>query len=395
MSSTKTRVLFTIGSMSGGGAERQTINYLRHLDRNRYEPVLYLHYRRGEYLTLVPEDVPVTAFWDRHRPPQIPLPGRIFWWQVRDLAQVLAAERIDVVCSVTFLTTLVAFGAIRRRPTPWIAVEMADPRLDFDHQVKRFRSLKRRLLARAYRHADFAVAVSEGVREGMQQTYRLCIEHAAVIRNFIDLAEIDRLARQPGPGPEPGRFHVVTVGRLDKQKGQIHLLQAMSHLVHRRGRREVHLSILGQGPLEQDLKSFVREQKLDEYVSFVGFLSNPFAFVARCQLFCLPSIYEGLPLALLEGMACRVPVLATDCPSGPREVLAEGRFGRLVRAGSSEPLADAMEDAIDHYQDWLAAVAPAREHIEREFSVESEMARFQGLIDDSVAKRCGRIIQIP
>lgn len=381
--------------MSGGGAERQTINYLRHLDRNRYEPVLYLHYRRGEYLTLVPEDVPVTAFWDRHRPPQIPLPGRIFWWQVRDLAQVLAAERIDVVCSVTFLTTLVAFGAIRRRPTPWIAVEMADPRLDFDHQVKRFRSLKRRLLARAYRHADFAVAVSEGVREGMQQTYRLCIEHAAVIRNFIDLAEIDRLARQPGPGPEPGRFHVVTVGRLDKQKGQIHLLQAMSHLVHRRGRREVHLSILGQGPLEQDLKSFVREQKLDEYVSFVGFLSNPFAFVARCQLFCLPSIYEGLPLALLEGMACRVPVLATDCPSGPREVLAEGRFGRLVRAGSSEPLADAMEDAIDHYQDWLAAVAPAREHIEREFSVESEMARFQGLIDDSVAKRCGRIIQIP
>ena len=381
--------------MSGGGAERQTLNYLRHLDRKRYEPVLYLHYRRGEYLTLVPEDVPVIAFWDRHRPPHIRLPGRIFWWQVRDLAQVLAAERIDVVCSVTFLATLVAFGAIQRRPTPWIAVEMADPRLDFAHQVKRFRSLKRRLLARAYRRADFAVAVSEGVREGMQETYRLCKEHAAVIRNFIDLAEIDRLARQPGPGPAPGRFHVVNAGRLDKQKGQIHLLQAMSDLVHRRARREVHLSILGQGPLEQELKSFVREENLDEYVSFVGFLSNPFAFVARCQLFCLPSIYEGLPLALLEGMACRIPVLATDCPSGPREVLAEGRFGRLVPAGSGTPLADAIEDAIDHYQDWLAAVAPAREHIEREFSVESEMARLQGLIDESVAKRCGRAIQIP
>jgi glycosyltransferase involved in cell wall biosynthesis len=261
-----------------------------------------------------------------------------------------------------------------------MAVEMADPRLDFAHQVKRFRRTKRLLLARAYRRADFVVAVSQGVLEGMQQTYRLCKEHAAVIRNFVDLAEIDRLARQSGPEPKPGKFHVVTVGRLDEQKGQIHLLQAISHLVHRRGRREVHLNILGQGPLEQDLKSFVREQELDDFVSFLGFLSNPFAFVARCQLFCLPSIYEGLPLALLESMACRVPILATDCPSGPREVLADGRFGRLVETGSAEHLADAIQDAIDHYQDWVALVAPARDRVEREFSVDSEMARFQSLI---------------
>lgn len=381
--------------MSGGGAERQTINYLRYLDRERYEPLLYLHYRRGEYLALVPDDVPVIAFWDRHQPPRIPLPGRIFWWQVRDLAQVLTAQRIDVVCSVTFLATLVAYGSVGQRTTPWIAIEMADPRLDFRHQVKRFRWLKRLLLARAYRHADFAVAVSEGVREGMQQTYQLSREHTPVVRNFVDLAEIDRLARQAGPCPEPGLFHVVTVGRLDEQKGQIYLLKAMSHMVHRRGRKDVHLSILGQGPLEKNLKSSVREEKLDDYVTFFGFLSNPFAFIARCQLFCLPSIYEGLPLALLEGMACRVPVLATDCLSGPREVLAEGRFGRLVETGSSEHLADAIEDAIDHHQDWLALVEPARRRIEREFSVESEMARLQRLIDASFESRTGHAIQTP
>ena len=233
MSEKKTRVLFTIGSMSGGGAERQTINYLRYLDRDRYEPFLHLHYRRGELLASVPDDVPVSAFWDRHRAPRLPLPGRILWWQIRDLAQVLAAERIDVVCSVTFLATLVAFGSVRRRPTRWIAIEMADPRLDFPHQVKRFRGLKRSLLARAYRAADFAVAVSEGVREGMQQTYRLCKEHTAVIRNFIDLAEIDRLACQDSPQPATSRFHVVTVGRLDEQKGQLYLLQAIDQLVHR------------------------------------------------------------------------------------------------------------------------------------------------------------------
>jgi glycosyltransferase involved in cell wall biosynthesis len=381
MSLKKTRVLFVIGSMSGGGAERQAIHYLRYLDRCRYEPALYLHYRRGEFLNQIPDDVPVTAFWDRHRPPRLNLPGRIFGMQVRDLAQVLTIQQIDVLCSVTFLASLVAYRAVQRRPTPWLAIEMADPRLDFAHQVKRFRSVKRLLLARAYRHADYAIAVSEGCREGMQRSYRLSKERIVVVRNFVDIDEIDRLARQPAPCPESASFHIVTLGRLDKQKGQIYLLQAMESLVHRRGRANVRLDIAGQGPLEDELKSFVQDRKLQDHVRFVGFLENPFALIARSQLFCLPSIYEGLPLALLEGMACRVPVLATDCPSGPLEVLDGGRLGRLVPPGDAEGLADAIEDAMDHYPDWLARVAGARQRIEREFSVENEMERLQQLID--------------
>jgi glycosyltransferase involved in cell wall biosynthesis len=387
MSLKKTRVLFVIGSMSGGGAERQTIHYLRYLDRRRYEPVLYLHYRRGEFLNQIPGDVQVIAFWDRHRLPWLNLPGRIFGMQVRDLAQVLVTQQIDVMCSVTFLASLVAYRAARRRPTPWLAIEMADPRLDFAHQVKRFRTFKRRLLARAYRCADFAIAVSEGCREGMQRFYRLSKERIAVVRNFVDIAEIDRLARQPIPCPESASFHIVSLGRLDKQKGQIYLLQAMEYLVHRRGRANIRLDIAGQGPLEDELKSFVRDRKLQDHVRFVGFLENPFALIARSQLFCLPSIYEGLPLALLEGMACRVPVLATDCPSGPLEVLDGGRLGRLVPPGNAEALADAIEDAMDRYPDWSARVVAARQRIEREFSVESEMERLQQLIDAATRNR--------
>jgi glycosyltransferase involved in cell wall biosynthesis len=387
MSLKKTRVLFVIGSMSGGGAERQAINYLRYLDRRRYEPLLYLHYRRGEFLNQIPADVPVIAFWDRHRPPRLNLPGRILGMQVRDLVQVLAAERIDVMCSVTFLATLVAYRAAQRRATAWLAIEMADPRLDFDHQVQRFRTLKRWLLARAYRRADFAVAVSDGCREGMQRSYRLSKERIVVVRNFVDIAEIDRLARLPNPRPESAGFHIVTLGRLDKQKGQIYLLQAVDDLVHRRGRADVRLDIAGQGPLEDELKSFVRDRKLQDHVHFVGFLDNPFSLLARSQLFCLPSVYEGLPLALLEGMACRVPVLATDCPSGPLEVLDGGRLGRLVPPGDAKALADAIEDAMNHYSNWTAHVAEARQRVEREFSVESEMERLQQLIDAAARNR--------
>ena len=385
MSPKKTRVLFSIGSMAGGGAERQTLHYLRYLDRQRYQPALYLHERHGEFLSQIPEDVPVTAFSDRQGPPRLQLPGRTFARQGRDLAQVLAEQRIDALCSVTFLASLVADRATRRRATPWLAIEMADPRLDFAHQVRRFRRLKRWLLTRAYRHADAAVAVSEGCREGMERSYRLSKERIAVIRNFVDLSEIDRLARQPDPHPTADGFRIATVGRLDKQKGQVYLLEAMDQLVHRHGRTTVRLEILGQGPLEEELQSFVRHRQLADHVRFVGFLENPFALVAHCQLFCLPSIYEGLPLALLEGMACRVPVLATDCPSGPREVLDGGRFGQLVRPANADDLATAILDAMDHYPDWTARVAAARQRIEREFSVESELGRLQQLIDKTIA----------
>jgi hypothetical protein len=108
----KLRVLFTIGSLAGGGAERQTLLYLRHLDRRRFEPLLYLTYRQGELLDQVPDDVPVLAFWDRHRFPRWNVPGRIHRWQVRDLARVLVEREIDVLVSVTFLATLVAGSAV-------------------------------------------------------------------------------------------------------------------------------------------------------------------------------------------------------------------------------------------------------------------------------------------
>lgn len=367
--------------MSGGGAERQTINYLRYLDRDRFQPHLYLHYRRGEFLDQIPVDVPVTAFWDRHQPPRVNLPGRVHRMQVRDLAQILARNQISVVCSVTLLASLVAGAAVRRRPTPWVAIEMADPRLDFRHQVRRFRALKRRLLARAYRRAQRAVAVSDGVAEGMAEIYGTPQERIAVVRNFIDVSEVDRLSRQGGPSLEAGCFHVVTVGRLDLQKGQIHLLQALDDLVHRRGKHEVRVHVAGQGPLENELKAFVTERNLDRHVDFVGFLANPFALISRCQLFCLPSVYEGLPLALLEAMACRVPVLATDCPSGPREVLADGQFGRLIRPNSPGELAAAMEHAVDRYAEWVALADAARQRVEQAYSATSEMPRLQHLLD--------------
>jgi hypothetical protein len=154
------------------------------LDRRRFEPLLYLTYRQGELLDQVPDDVPVRAFWDRHRFPRWNVPGRIHRWQVRDLARVLVEREIDVLVSVTFLATLVAGSSVLQRPTPWLAVEMADPRRDLANEIKRFRWLKRLHLTRAYRRADRTVAVSEGVREGLTAMYGPPVERLGCPAQF-------------------------------------------------------------------------------------------------------------------------------------------------------------------------------------------------------------------
>ena len=374
------RVLFAIGSLAGGGAERQTLLYLRHLDRQRFAPQLYLTYRQGELLDQVPSDVSVSAFWDRHRFPRWNVPGRIHRWQARDLARVLAERDIDVLVSVTFLATLVACSAVPQRPTPWLAVEMADPRRDLATEVKRFRWLKRWHLTRAYRLADRAVAVSEGVREGLMAMYRPPADRLAVLPNFIDVDDVDRRAAEPAPDLDPDRFHLVTVGRLNPQKGHLDLLRAMTQLVHRRRLDRLHLHLLGQGPLEAKLRDFVVRHQLQNHVTFAGYVSNPLPYVKRCQLFCLPSLYEGLPLALLEAMACTVPVLATDCPSGPREVLADGRFGRLVPAADPEALADAIADAIAQPDTVRQIARSARQRVVECYSATAVIGRLEKLL---------------
>jgi glycosyltransferase involved in cell wall biosynthesis len=378
----KIRVLFAIGSMAGGGAERQTINYLRHLDRSRFTPLLYLHYRSGELLSEVPADVRVVAFWDRHRQPPVYVPGRIHRMQVRDLARLLAEENIDVLCAVTFLLSLVAAGGVRQRPTPWLAVEMADPRLDFANQTRRFRWLKKRLLVRAYGAADRVVAVSEGVREGVAEFHNVPEAGIVTVPNFIDLARLDDLAAATETFPSGEFFHITTVGRLDRQKGHIYLLRAVDELVHTHGRRNVRLHLLGKGPLLGELREFVDSRDLANYVQFAGYVANPMPLIRRSQLFCLSSVYEGLPLVLLEAMACRTPVVATDCPSGPREVLVDGKYGRLVPPEDAGALARAIVDVMDNYPRWNALTEQARAHVENNYSAKAVIGSVEGLIDE-------------
>jgi glycosyltransferase involved in cell wall biosynthesis len=96
-----------------------------------------------------------------------------------------------------------------------------------------------------------------------------------------------------------------------------------------------------------ELKALVGELGVAGDVAMVGFVDNPFAFMARSSVFALSSLYEGLPGVLIQALACGCPVVSTDCPSGPREILDGGRFGALVPVSDEAALARAIEDVLD------------------------------------------------
>ncbi len=209
------RVLFAIGSLNYGGSERQLIGILKHLDRARFTPVLYLVRREGELLPEVPPDVPTYAFWDDYRQPRVYVPGRIHRAEVRHLASVIERERIDVVYDRTCNMTIITGEATRRTAGRRISVIVSDPATDFDDSVPRFRSIRRRMLRRAYQQADRVLAVSEGVRRAAIPHFGLPESRVLTVENFLDLARLERESNESNLIERaPQRFRVVAIGRL-------------------------------------------------------------------------------------------------------------------------------------------------------------------------------------
>jgi glycosyltransferase involved in cell wall biosynthesis len=129
---------------------------------------------------------------------------------------------------------------------------------------------------------------------------------------------------------------------LSREKGQSHLIRAFAEA---RNRVPCQLAILGSEELENELNQLASELEIDSYVYFLGWQPNPFEFMARATVFVSTSLTEGFGLALLEAMACRIPVIATDCPGGQREIIAPDgttECGLLVPAGSEADLAAAI-----------------------------------------------------
>ncbi len=208
------------------------------------------------------------------------------------------------------------------------------------------RMLASHFIPLSYRLADAIIAVSEGVREQLICISPSCERKTRVLPTPVLTEEIKGLAEQHINHPwfdDCSVPVVVSAGRLKPHKGMLELIRAFRRV---RDATKARLLILGEGSDRSRLESEIARLNLRDDVSLPGFSPNPFPFMKKASVFVLASHYEGLPNVLIQALGLGTPVVATDCQSGPSEILEGGRWGKLVSLGSTDELADAMLESL-------------------------------------------------
>ena len=325
-------------SFSGqGGVERMLVNLLHGLLAEGVAVDLLLARARGPFVDQVPDGINRVHLKAGHTA-----------WCVPELARYLRRTRPTALLAVKDRAIR---GAIRARHLARVETRIVGrlgTNLDASlaYQPAWQAALRRAPMKRVYRHVDAIIAVSDGVAADTHSVTGLPFERIRVVRNPVITDTLRHQADGPSPHPwldDDVMPVVVGMGRLTEQKDFDTLIRAFSELRHQTPCR---LVIFGDGPRHDALVDLIQTLDLDDCVTLAGFVDNPAAALARADLFVLSSRWEGSPNVLTEAMALGTPVVATDCPSGPREILADGRYGTLVPVRDTAVLARAMHNTL-------------------------------------------------
>lgn len=321
---------------------------------------LVLTRARGPYLGDVPAGVRV-----------VDLGARRIIFSLPGLFRYLRRERPAVMLSMLSTTNCVSVWArdLARVNTRVVVNEQNTPtqaRANTPH--RRMRTLPT-LMRWTYPRADAVTAISTGVAEDVAHVTGLRTEEVAVIYNPVVSSALQQASAEPVDHPwfDPGQPPVVLgAGRLVDQKDFPTLLRAFARV---RRMTDARLMLIGEGEGRDSLERLANELGIADDVALPGFVANPYAYMARSAVFVLSSRWEGLGMVLIEAMACGTPVVSSDCPSGPCEILEGGRWGRLVPVGSVERLAQGILQT-------LANPGPDPRRRAEQFSVERAVERY-------------------
>lgn len=265
------------------------------------------------------------------------------------LSSYVKASRPDAVISLLNIpnTALLLARCVRRMDTRLIISVHNTLSVSFEHTSSRWKRNLPLLMRCLCHRADAVVAVSGGVADDLKNAIGLPGSNIEVVYNPVIRPEIISLSEEAVDHPwliEKSCPVLVAASKLKPQKDLQMLLRAFALV---RKKRRVRLIILGEGPEREALQQLASELSIAGDIDLAGFIQNPFAFYSRADLFVMSSAWEGLPTALIEAMGCGCPVVSTDCPSGPQEILEGGRYGTLVPVGDQQAMAEAIEANLD------------------------------------------------
>jgi glycosyltransferase involved in cell wall biosynthesis len=336
------KLLVVIHSLKWGGAERVLINLLKGLDRGKFSITLVLYEQIFDFP--LPNEVEVEIL-DIHAGRNILALAIGFVRKISRLSSLIEKIGPDMVFSLLSSTnvTVILAKLVSRIHCGVIVSEHTHPSINLENEI--YGGITKKFMRYVYPKADTIIAVSEGIKQDLIKNFNLPDNKIAVIYNPVDLKEVRMRSQET---VDHAWFHddipvIVSAGRLTKQKGYPYLIKAFS--VVRRS-LPCRLMIIGEGEDKAQLIGMVRALGIDRDVEFLGFQKNPFQYMARSSLFVLSSLYEGFGNVIVEAMALGLPVISTDCPSGPAEIIDDKKNGILVAVRDENELAQAILNVL-------------------------------------------------
>jgi len=297
-----------------------------------YDVDLVLGKKQGEYLGQIPTKVNLVDLKVKKLLFSFNVVGA-YLHQCKPAVLISANERVNIVA-------LLAKKKYRSKTKLIISVHTNNT----EQMARQGASVYRRIIIKlarfTYKWADRVVAVSKGVAEDIEGLFSVPPEKINVIYNPIINANLSEKINEPVDHPWLNQVEfpvVIGMGRLDRSKDFSTLIKSLIEI--KQEVADTKLIILGEGQLREALENEIKMLHLEKDVHMPGFVENPYSYLKNSSVFVLSSAWEGFGNALVEAMAAGTPVIATDCPSGPAEILEGGKYGPLVPVGDAYKLA--------------------------------------------------------
>jgi len=331
-------VALFIPTLGGGGAERVVVNLAKGFLRKGFKVNILLVDKKGPFVKDLPEECQVINFHSK----------RTLFTFFKIINYINKEKPYVFISHLTHANIVSALAqAVSREKTKLLLVEhntLSEVLKNSESVVKRF--ILRFLIRFSYRFADSIIAVSTGVANDFAKFFPLFKNKIQVIYNPFDLEQIQFKSKEDASflwKHFSSKSLIISVGRLTKQKDFPTLIKAFAIV---RKEIDARLVILGEGEERKNLENLAKELGIEEFIWMPGFVDNPYNYMSKASVFVLSSIYEGLPTVLIEALALGCQVVSTDCKSGPREILDNGKYGKLVKVGDVEELAKAILETI-------------------------------------------------
>lgn len=371
-------VAFFLPSLAGGGAERNIVNLLKNINKKDYLVSLVLAEKEGDFLEKIPEKIEIVCLKTKRK---------AYFKIFLRLIDYFKKENPDIIISAFPHFNIICLLAkkISKAKTKIIITEhvglLSLPKISssfFHGIVSKF--LLPIFVKIFYPKADAIICVSKGVADDLHKIIKKDMNFV-IIYNPIDIKEIEKLSKEKIQHKwflDKKISSIVMAGRLIAQKDYATAFLSLA-IVNKK--RDARMVILGRGAEEKKLKNISEKLGLSEKIAFMGFQKNPYKYISKSSIFVLSSIIEGFGNVIVESMACGVPVVSTNCPFGPDEIIENNKSGILVPVKNPELLADAILRVLGNPSLKKSFIKEGKSRAE-DFSAETIIKQYEKVINE-------------